>query len=78
MLRLNAVRGPIGMHQEMELAEPPDGLVLYCARPAEHLCQARAAGFDALRVFDGVGRDITEAADRDGCRDAWLYFAGRA
>lgn len=78
MLRMNAALGPLAGHQELELLEPPDGLSLYYARPAEHLRQARALGLEAIRVFDGRGRDITEAPDRDRRRDAWLYFAGRA
>lgn len=78
MLRLNAAKGAIGTLQAMELAEPPEGASVYYARPAEHLRQARAAGFDGLRAYDGAGAEITTRPDMAQRRDAWLYFLGRA
>lgn len=78
MLRLNGSTAELAARDETELREPPDGLSVYYARPAEHLRQARAAGFGALRVFDSLGVDVTADPRLDRLRDPWLYFMGTA
>ncbi len=59
------------------LRDPPDGLRLHYARPAEHLRELQASGLGEARVFNRRGREITRDADMKRVRDTWVYYLAR-
>lgn len=77
MQRLNRAGGPYRDRPWAELIDPHNGGSTCYVRPDELLRQTRAAGFEAIRVFDLAGDEVVEARRQVALQDAWVYLLCR-